>query len=341
MFDGNNHLLFSGHLSSELVFFVTYYEDEILPFSILSSFSLLSTMAKKKQEVLKRSTLSQLLSFQLPILALIPSGVTRQVSLYRSTWQVSLDRSGRTGQRGRDTRTWQQGLDCGDRWAGDKSNGAGQLGGTGGTGLEDRTDRTGQHRCDNHGRTVRSPGVRVSHSFFFIRGAFSLDSCLLPFFQSNQELLFSSPFFSKHVMRAALYLAYWPPTGGLDYCLIGVVVGLSLGPKLWDSWPPLSFSSTGPASPDWSSQKPFDLSLLDQNDSLGLLQDVPWALSRNPWISDYSGDTIVAIIELDYTAMLEMRHQCWWGLLLILKKATCEPTGKAKKPSSECLIYHS
>jgi hypothetical protein len=35
----------------------------------------------------------------------------------------------------------------------------------------------------------------------------------LPFvlFQSNQELLFSSPFLNIHVLRVALYLAHWPP----------------------------------------------------------------------------------------------------------------------------------
>ncbi len=40
---------------------------------------------------------------------------------------------------------------------------------------------------------------------FFWRAAF------WPFFQSNQELLLSSPFLSKHVMRVALYSAHWPP----------------------------------------------------------------------------------------------------------------------------------
>ncbi len=54
-------------------------------------------------------------------------------------------------------------------------------------------------------------------------------------------------------------------------------------PLFWDSWPPLSFSSTGPASPGpaGSSQEPSDMSGLDQGDPLGLLQDVLWALSSN------------------------------------------------------------
>ncbi len=60
-------------------------------------------------------------------------------------------------------------------------------------------------------QSASSPGVRVSNYLFFICGAFSLACCLLPFFQSNQELLFSSPFLSKHVMRVALYLAHWLP----------------------------------------------------------------------------------------------------------------------------------
>jgi hypothetical protein len=34
--------------------------------------------------------------------------------------------------------------------------------------------------------------------------------------------------------------------------------------------------------PAWSSREPSDLSGLNQDDSLGLLQDVYWALSRNP-----------------------------------------------------------
>jgi hypothetical protein len=34
--------------------------------------------------------------------------------------------------------------------------------------------------------------------------------------------------------------------------------------------------------PTWSSREPSDLSGLDQGEPLGVLQDVPWALSRNP-----------------------------------------------------------
>ncbi len=40
--------------------------------------------------------------------------------------------------------------------------------------------------------------------------------------------------------------------------------------------------STEPASPAWSSREPSDLIGLDPGDPLGLMQDVPWALSRNP-----------------------------------------------------------
>jgi hypothetical protein len=32
--------------------------------------------------------------------------------------------------------------------------------------------------------------------------------------------------------------------------------------------------------------------------------------------------------------MIDMSHQSWWGLLWIFQKGTCEPAGKAKKPSS-------
>ncbi len=38
---------------------------------------------------------------------------------------------------------------------------------------------------------------------------------------------------------------------------------------------------TGPAFLAWSSWEPSDLRGLDQGDPLGLLQDIPWALSRN------------------------------------------------------------
>ncbi len=62
----------------------------------------------------------------------------------------------------------------------------------------------------------------------------------------------------------------------------------------------LSFCSTRPASPAWTSQEPSDLSGLDQGDPLGLLQDVPWARSGNPLIHDYSRDFIIAIMEPDW-----------------------------------------
>ncbi len=52
--------------------------------------------------------------------------------------------------------------------------------------------------------SASSPGVRVSSSFFFIRCAFSLAGCFLPFFQSSKELLFSSLFLTKHVLRVAI-----------------------------------------------------------------------------------------------------------------------------------------
>ncbi len=39
---------------------------------------------------------------------------------------------------------------------------------------------------------------------------------------------------------------------------------------------------------------------LNQGDPLGLLQDVPWALSKIPQITDYSRDTIIAIMELNW-----------------------------------------
>ncbi len=71
--------------------------------------------------------------------------------------------------------------------------------------------------------------------------------------------------------------------------------------------------STGQASPAWSSWDPFDLSGLDQGDPLGLLQDVPWALTRNPLVPNYSRDTIIAIMELDWfcIGVLEVSDLCY------------------------------
>jgi hypothetical protein len=42
--------------------------------------------------------------------------------------------------------------------------------------------------------SASSPGVRVSNSFFFIRGAFSLEGCLLPFFR-QAKTVFQLSFF--------------------------------------------------------------------------------------------------------------------------------------------------
>ncbi len=102
-----------------------------------------------------------------------------------------------------------------------------------------------------------------------------------------------------------------PPSGCLYYRLTWVVIGQSLGPYFWDSWLPLSFCSTRPASPTWSSWEPSDLSG-DQGDPLGLLQDVFWVLSRNPQIPDYFCDSIIVIMDLDWlcTGVLKVRHPC-------------------------------
>jgi hypothetical protein len=53
--------------------------------------------------------------------------------------------------------------------------------------------------------------VKSKLSFFFIHGAFSLAGCLLTFFQSSKELLFSSPFLSKYVVREALLIGPLAP----------------------------------------------------------------------------------------------------------------------------------
>ncbi len=52
--------------------------------------------------------------------------------------------------------------------------------------------------------------LRVSVLFFNL-GAFSLAGCLLPFYSQTKSCFSALLFFSKYVMRVALYLAYWPP----------------------------------------------------------------------------------------------------------------------------------
>ncbi len=113
-------------------------------------------------------------------------------------------------------------------------------------------------------------------------------------------------------MRVALYLAHWPPAWL-------PLAGAHLSSSRTVPWPLVlrllasaELCCSGPASPTWSSQEPSDLSGLNQGDPLGLLQDVHWALSRIPQIPDYSRDSILAIMELDWfcTGVLKVRHPC-------------------------------
>ncbi len=81
---------------------------------------------------------------------------------------------------------------------------------------------------------------------------------------------------------SSLFWPSGPPSGCLGCCPLG-----------WQPDSPLALSlrllasaelcSTRPASPAWSSREPSDLSGLDPGDPLGLMQDVPWALSRIPY----------------------------------------------------------
>jgi hypothetical protein len=42
------------------------------------------------------------------------------------------------------------------------------------------------------------------------------------------------------------------------------------------------------------------------------MQDVPWALIRNPYIPNYSHDSIIVVMDLDWlcTGVLKVRHPC-------------------------------
>ncbi len=103
-----------------------------------------------------------------------------------------------------------------------------------------------------------------------------------------------------------------PPSGCLSCCSLewqpesplALSLRLLVSAELCSSWP---------ASPAWSSRELSDLRGLDQGDPLGLLQDVPWALGRNPLNPNYSRDTIIAIMELDWfcTGVLKVSHVCY------------------------------
>ncbi len=93
---------------------------------------------------------------------------------------------------------------------------------------------------------------------------------------------FSTLSFSKYVMRVAL--SFGPLAPRLAASAIA-----HLSDRRTVPWPLVlkllasaELCSTRPASPAWSSREPSDLSGLVQGDPLGLLQDVPWELSRNP-----------------------------------------------------------
>jgi hypothetical protein len=55
---------------------------------------------------------------------------------------------------------------------------------------------------------------------------------------------------------------------------------------------------------------------------LGLKHNVPWAHSRNPQSPSYSGDTIIAIMELDWycTGAVGMKQQSCLGVLWFFKR---------------------
>ncbi len=139
---------------------------------------------------------------------------------------------------------------------------------------------------------------------------------------------FSFLLFSKYVVRVALLFGPLAPLSGCLGCC-------SLE---WQLDSPLALSlrflataelcSIEPASPAWSSREPSDLSGLDQGDPLGFLLDVPWAFIRNRWIPDYSRDTIIAIMELDWlcTGVKSKPSVLYEGLFWITK------LGKQKGP---------
>ncbi len=96
---------------------------------------------------------------------------------------------------------------------------------------------------------------KVSNSFFFIRGAFLSGRLSFALFLSSKELLFSSPYLTS------IRTVPWP-----------LVLRLLASAELQLYWTSL---------PAWSSREPSYMSGLYQDDPLGLLQDVPWVLSRN------------------------------------------------------------
>jgi hypothetical protein len=118
---------------------------------------------------------------------------------------------------------------------------------------------------------------RVSVFSFLNRGAFfGRLSLALLVLQFRTALLLANCHESSYFIWPS-----GPPSGCLGCCPLG-----------WQPDSPLALSlrllasaelfSTGPASLAWSTREPSDLSGLDQGDPLGLLQDVPWALSRIP-----------------------------------------------------------
>ncbi len=92
------------------------------------------------------------------------------------------------------------------------------------------------------------PKFIVSNSFFFIHGAFSLEGCPFAFFLVKQRAAFQLCFLSKHVVRVTFPLAHWPPVWlprQLSHRSGSRRVPWLLLLRLW---PPLNFSSIGPAS---------------------------------------------------------------------------------------------
>jgi hypothetical protein len=73
------------------------------------------------------------------------------------------------------------------------------------------------------------PGVRVSSSFLqevFFSGRLPFALVWL-----GLELLSSSLFLTRYSVGVALYSALWPPSGCLDFYLIGIVVRQSFNPS--------------------------------------------------------------------------------------------------------------
>ncbi len=101
----------------------------------------------------------------------------------------------------------------------------------------------------------------------------------------DQELAFDEKKRMSKISCKCTELFFLWPSGPLSGCLGCCPLG-------WQPDSPLALNlrllayaelccSTRPASPAWSSQEPSDLSGLDPSDPLGLMQDVPWALSVN------------------------------------------------------------